>query len=138
LEGTVVAARSKMQNVGTQGSKSAPNMRRPVKAADVLSLNSSNEVVSTVLNGMRKGRVYTAVANDPRVHVLISYVRGHIRNLARVLLELRSKVKELKTATVRDIISARHFNAIVSAVKTIAGSTRTLIHVQLASTLNTT
>jgi hypothetical protein len=83
---------------------------------------------------MHKDKVYYAIFRDPLVHDIvrmrmakvngsvhhINYVRGHIRNLGKVLLELRKNVKELKKAAVSDIISPLHFNAIVSAVKTIA------------------
>jgi hypothetical protein len=118
-----------------KGSQSASRVRRPVRAADVLANSTSNEVVSMVLSGMRKGKVYMAISHDPMVHDLIrmlmtkvsnsahhvNYVRGHVRNLGRVLLELKKNVKDLRSATVRDIISPRHFSVIVSAVKIITG-----------------
>jgi hypothetical protein len=93
-----------------------------------------DECVSAVLSGMQRGKVAMAIANDGLAHDLvrmlmskvsnsvhhINYVRGRMRNLANVLLELWKNVPELKTACIRYILSPVQFTAIVSANKTIS------------------
>ena len=109
--------------------------RRPLTTANSIAIGLSQETVMSVLGGMRQGSVFSAIKNDSLVHDLIrmmmskvgnsyshvNYVRSHVRNLGRVLLEVRKAVPELKSASVRDMIAPQYFAAIVSAVKAISG-----------------
>jgi len=74
------------------------SVRRPLRADQLLS-NSSQEM-ATFLNGMHIGAVYMAIKDNTLIHDLtrmlmskvinssnhVNYVRGHVRNLGRVLL----------------------------------------------------
>jgi hypothetical protein len=106
-----------------------------LKASDLMMNSVHNDEVAYVIAGMRKAAVYSVIKNDELIREVlrklmsrtghnvhhVNYVRNRLRNLGRLILQIRKNHSSLKHTTLSGIISPRHIKTVVNAVKVLAG-----------------